>query len=62
MSIFDTNNFICLIVFLDRHIYRSRREERSKKGPGVILGLERLSNQAHPQQCTKHAGIEPGEI
>lgn len=69
MSIFDTNNFICLMVFLDRPIYRSRRDGRSKKRPGATLGLDvpwlttpQIMHTHSRELCTRHAGIEPGQI
>lgn len=69
MSIFDKNNFICLMVFLDRPIYRSRRDGRSKKRPGATLGLDvpwlttpQIMHTHSRELCTRHAGIEPGQI
>lgn len=35
------------MVFLDRPIYRFRRDERSKKKPGATLGLDAVRLDAH---------------
>lgn len=57
------------MVFLDRPIYRFRRDERSKKRPRATLGLDaaRLSarhsrHARSPELCTRHAGIQQGQI
>lgn len=67
VSIFDTNNFICLMVFLDRPIYRSRREVRSKKGPQATLSFKvpkpntpHVTHNCSPELCDRHAGGESG--
>lgn len=46
MSIFDTNNFIWLMAFLDRLACRSARDGRSKKRPPATVGFGKLVAQA----------------
>lgn len=57
------------MVFLDRPIYRFRRDERSKKRPGATTGLDAVSLDTHhnrhprsPELGTRHAGIQQGPI
>lgn len=57
------------MVFLDRPIYRFRRDERSKKRPGATLSLDAVrldTNQNRharsPELYTRHAGIQQGQI
>lgn len=56
------------MVFLDRPVYRFRREERSKKRPRATLGLDAVRLSTHqnrharsPELCTRHAGIQQGQ-